>query len=97
MIRAEEDAPADFLAHEGCHRGCTPRARRESLTSHDREVKVLRRGASTRRAVPCSTFVLVQPTSRPTPAELAAAAELVLDDVLASGLQVVFCGINPSL
>jgi len=34
---------------------------------------------------------------RPTRAELEAARELLLPDVLAPGLRVVFCGINPSL
>lgn len=36
-------------------------------------------------------------TSRPTPAELRAARGRTLRDVLAPGLAVVFCGINPSL
>jgi TDG/mug DNA glycosylase family protein len=33
----------------------------------------------------------------PTPAQLRAAADNVLPDVLAGGLRVVFCGINPGL
>ena len=38
----------------------------------------------------------MRPT-RPTPAELAAAADRTIPDVLASGLHVVFSGINPGL
>jgi TDG/mug DNA glycosylase family protein len=34
---------------------------------------------------------------RPTPAELAAAADRRVPDVLAPGLRVLFCGINPGL
>jgi len=36
-------------------------------------------------------------TRRPTPAELAAAADRTVPDVLAPGLRVLFCGINPGL
>lgn len=36
-------------------------------------------------------------TSRPTPAELAAAVDLTIPDVLAPGLRVLFSGINPGL
>src|SRR5918998_3705213 len=34
---------------------------------------------------------------RPTPAELEAARDRLLPDVLAPGLRIVFCGINPGL
>jgi TDG/mug DNA glycosylase family protein len=34
---------------------------------------------------------------RPTPAELEAAKTILLPDVIADGLRVLFCGINPSL
>jgi TDG/mug DNA glycosylase family protein len=34
---------------------------------------------------------------RPTPAELEAARDLVIPDVIAPGLRVLFCGINPGL
>jgi double-stranded uracil-DNA glycosylase len=37
------------------------------------------------------------PTSRPTRAELAAAVNATLKDVIAPGLDVLFCGINPGL
>ncbi len=37
------------------------------------------------------------PRSRPTPADLDAARDATLPDVLASGLRVVFAGINPGL
>jgi TDG/mug DNA glycosylase family protein len=37
------------------------------------------------------------PPSRPTPAELAAAATRTIPDVLEPGLRVLFCGINPGL
>lgn len=37
------------------------------------------------------------PRSRPSPAELAAARDRIIDDVIAPGLRVLFCGINPSL
>jgi double-stranded uracil-DNA glycosylase len=40
--------------------------------------------------------VLVSST-RPTEAELAAAVDATLDDVIAPGLDVLFCGINPGL
>lgn len=36
-------------------------------------------------------------TYRPTPADLAAAAGTTIPDVLAPGLRVLFCGINPGL
>jgi len=36
-------------------------------------------------------------THKPTPAELQAAKDKLLPDVLASNLRVVFCGINPGL
>ena len=39
----------------------------------------------------------MQGTSRPSRDELAAATRLLLDDVVATGLVVVFAGINPSL
>lgn len=35
--------------------------------------------------------------ARPTPAELEAARDLVLEDVIAPDLRVLFCGINPGL
>jgi TDG/mug DNA glycosylase family protein len=35
--------------------------------------------------------------SRPTPADLAAAAELTIPDVIGPQLRVLFCGINPGL
>jgi TDG/mug DNA glycosylase family protein len=35
--------------------------------------------------------------ARPTPAELAAARQLTIPDVVAPGLRVLFCGINPGL
>lgn len=37
------------------------------------------------------------PRSRPTSAELAAARDRTIDDVIAPGLRVLFCGINPGL
>ena len=37
------------------------------------------------------------PPTRPTPAELVAARERTIPDVLSAGLEVVFCGINPGL
>ena len=36
-------------------------------------------------------------STRPTAAELAAAVHATLDDVIAAGLDVLFCGINPGL
>jgi TDG/mug DNA glycosylase family protein len=39
----------------------------------------------------------VPPARRPTRAELLAAADRVVDDVVAPGLTVLFCGINPGL
>jgi TDG/mug DNA glycosylase family protein len=39
----------------------------------------------------------VSAAARPTPADLARARGRTIPDVLAAGLQVVFCGINPSL
>lgn len=36
-------------------------------------------------------------TTRPGPAELAAARDLTIPDVIAPGLRVLFCGINPGL
>ncbi len=39
----------------------------------------------------------IPPTRRPTPAELAAAAALTVPDIMAPGLRVLFCGINPGL
>ena len=36
-------------------------------------------------------------TPRPTPAELEAARDVVIPDVIAPGLRVLFCGINPGL
>lgn len=36
-------------------------------------------------------------SDRPTPAELEAARDLVLHDVIAADLRVLFCGINPGL
>jgi TDG/mug DNA glycosylase family protein len=38
-----------------------------------------------------------EPTRRPTRAELLAAADRVVADVIAPGLKVLFCGINPGL
>jgi double-stranded uracil-DNA glycosylase len=38
-----------------------------------------------------------RPPRRPTPAEVAAAAGRTIPDVIAPGLAVVFCGINPGL
>jgi len=40
---------------------------------------------------------LTSPARRPTPAELAAAAELTIPDVIGLGLRVLFSGINPGL
>jgi TDG/mug DNA glycosylase family protein len=40
---------------------------------------------------------LTSPPRRPTPAELAAAAELTIPDVTGPGLRVLFSGINPGL
>jgi len=37
------------------------------------------------------------PETRPDPAELAAAHGRTIDDVIATGLTVLFCGINPGL
>jgi TDG/mug DNA glycosylase family protein len=37
------------------------------------------------------------PSPRPTPAELEAARDVVIPDVIADGLRVLFCGINPGL
>ncbi|WP_280269643.1 G/U mismatch-specific DNA glycosylase [Nocardia wallacei] len=37
------------------------------------------------------------PSTRPTAAELAAAQDKTIDDVIAPGLRVLFCGINPGL
>jgi TDG/mug DNA glycosylase family protein len=37
------------------------------------------------------------PSSRPTPADLVAARDRAIPDVVAPGLDVLFCGINPSL
>ena len=39
----------------------------------------------------------IPPTRRPTRAELEAAADLTVPDVIAPGLRVLFCGINPGL
>jgi len=39
----------------------------------------------------------IPPTRRPTAAELRAAADLTVPDVIAPGLRVLFCGINPGL
>ena len=39
----------------------------------------------------------IPPTRKPTRAELAAAAALTVPDVIAPGLRVLFCGINPGL
>lgn len=39
----------------------------------------------------------MSPTKRPTPEELLAAVDATVADVLAPGLRVLFCGINPSL
>jgi double-stranded uracil-DNA glycosylase len=39
----------------------------------------------------------IPPTRRPTRAELAAAAELTVPDIIAPGLRVLLCGINPGL
>lgn len=36
-------------------------------------------------------------TTKPTKAELAAAADLTIDDVLGPSIEVLFCGINPGL
>lgn len=96
-IRAERDAPAGPLAHERCHRGCSPRARRESLTTDALKVKVRARATSTRRAALCPRLLTVQPTSPPSRDELAAASRLLLPDLVAGDPTVVFCGINPSL
>ena len=37
------------------------------------------------------------PLRKPTRAELAAAVDLVVPDLIAPGLRVLFCGINPGL
>ncbi|MCC6191761.1 MAG: G/U mismatch-specific DNA glycosylase [Anaerolineales bacterium] len=39
----------------------------------------------------------MQPTRKPTPAEIQAAAHKTVRDVIAPGLAVLFCGINPGL
>lgn len=40
---------------------------------------------------------MASPRPKPTPAELAAAVDRVVPDILGPGLMVVFCGINPGL
>ena len=40
---------------------------------------------------------LPRPTQRPTPADLLAARDKTLPDVIGPGLRVLFCGINPGL
>ena len=49
-------------------------------------------GRGLSRSIPCS-----MPRTRPTRAELLAAAEKTVRDVIAPDLKVLFCGINPGL